>query len=413
MNDTQLGGVHSEHKQIYDLLNLSHRRLSVVTENLTENTGFFDQFSAMNNPILMNEDYYDIMTFFEDPDDSTVLPFVCPCDPAVQINGEPERLTMQTFKPPYLKAEFQITNCDPAIHEPHLREILGRPYESLSPRDRLNMKIASKLRNLSNKFAATEAKMFRDFLIYGKAEVNGPNIKPEESWIDLRRDPQLTAVLPEDQDWCNPCADKVGAFRNIENMVRDCSGKFSTVDYHFLSPEAATWLLSEDEKIKSLKCCNSDGRIRENISMDLTQQRAWRGARRMEMLLGNNGVQFWEVDEKYWAEEIQPDGSCKKVKKPVLPPGSILSIASEDLRPLSLYGKIEHLQALEARPRWTNRWEAPNGSCINYEVHSSPLHTLRCTNATALWFPIPSKCPPPANCPAVVLDEPELDKAEW
>ncbi len=408
-----LSPVHKEHKQTYDLLSLSHRRLSVVTETLTEEGGFLEQWSAMDNPIMMNEDYYDILTFFDDPDDSTVLPYVCPCDPAIPIGGEAERAKMQTFKPPYLKTTFQITNCDPSFHDPHLQEMLGRPYESLTPRDRLNMKIASKLRVASNKFAVTERKQWRDFLVYGKAQVAGPNIKPEESWIDLRRAPELTAVLPEDQDWCNPCADKCGAFRNIENLVRDCSGKFSDVTHHILSPEAATYLLSEDDKIASIKCCNSDGRIREDIRMDLLQPRAFRGARRMEMLLGNRGVQFWELDETYWVDKVMEDGTCKKVKMPVIPAGSILSIAADDLRPLSIYGRIEHLKAFEARKRWTNRWEDPSGSCINFETHASPLHTLRCTNSTALWFPLPSKCPPPANCPAVELSETSLDKAAW
>jgi hypothetical protein len=393
-----------EHKKIYDFLTFSHRRLSVATEVLTEPGGFLEQWSAMDSPILMNEDQFDILTFFDDPDDSTVLPYVCPCDPAVIVGQESERARMTTFKPPYLKATFQITNCDPSFYDAELEELLSRPFESNTPRDRLNKKIASLLRRTSNRMAATERRQWRDFLIKGKAYVAGPNIKPSESWIDLRRDPHLTAVLPVSQAWSKSSADKVGALRNVENMVRDLSGKFSEVTHHILSPEAATALLSEDDKITSIKCCLGDGRIREDIQMDLLQQRAFRGARRMEMLLGNRGVQFWELDEKEWVEEVQVDGTTKKVRKPILPPGSILTIAASDLRPLSLYGRIEHLEALEARQRWTKRWESPDGECINYTTHSSPLHTLRCTNSTALGFPLPETCPPPADCPVVELE---------
>jgi hypothetical protein len=162
--------------------------------------------------------------------------------------------------------------------------------------------------------------------------------------------------------------------------------------------------LSVDDKIKSLMCCNSDGRIREDIRVNLSETIPFRGARRIDILLGNRGVQFWVVDEWYWVDEVQTDGTTKRIKKPLLPPGSILSIAAPDLRPLSIYGKIQHLQSFEARERWTNRWSSPNGECLNFDTHSSPLHTLRCTNATALWFPLPDQCPPPANCPAMVLE---------
>jgi hypothetical protein len=393
-----------EHKQLWDLLTLSERALSVVTETLTEQGNFLMQWSAIDNPIFMNEDRYDIVTFFEDPDDATVLPYVCPCDPAIPIGDEVEKVRMESFKPPYLKTTFQISNCDPTHHDAFIQERLGRSFQALTPRDRVNMQIMSKLAISSNKIAATERKQFHDFLIYGKAHVPGPNIKPEESWINLRRDPHLTAVLPASQDWKNSSADKVGALRNVENMVRDCSGKFSEVTHHLLSPEAATALLSVDDKIKSLMCCNSDGRIREDIRVNLSETIPFRGARRIDILLGNRGVQFWVVDEWYWVDEVQTDGTTKRIKKPLLPPGSILSIAAPDLRPLSIYGKIQHLQSFEARERWTNRWSSPNGECLNFDTHSSPLHTLRCTNATALWFPLPDQCPPPANCPAMVLE---------
>ena len=83
------------------------------------------------------------------------------------------------------------------------------------------------------------------------------------------------------------------------------------------------------------------------------------------------------------------------VEEPIMPPGSMLILNRDDIAPISIYGRIKNLMVLEPRRRWAQTRTINGGECIEYRVHTSPLHFIRRPNCAMLVFVAPETCPPP------------------
>jgi len=389
-----------QHKGYLDLMKMDPRRLSIFQESFPKQPWFLWNMLGSKTSTPVDEDAIDFMTFWTDEDDHNLcpLPYVCHCDPGIPIEEfDAQKVVMESFKVPYMKTNVKITSCNPKYFEHQLRDIPGLPWNSMTPKQRINMFTAEMLRRQTVQMDVTEKHQFYNFLVYGRARFENPSVPLKDQWVDLGRDPYLQLEMPECEDWSlHPEADRIQHIRWIVNMLRDRSMKYSVASHHFFSPEARRCLF-EGSKWRALQCCTGDGRVREDFKIDLLDKPAFRGGKRIKFVIGEDDEFFYEVDEKIMMSIETSPGQFVKKKVPVIPPGAVLTVAQPDLRPLSLYGRIHHLDVMESRKRWVNKYYSLDRSCVNFDSHSAPFHPLRGINSTLLWFPCPDRYPPPPN----------------
>lgn len=417
--------VNIHHERIADLLSWDRRAISLVIEQMTEgadNHWFFNQYSAQSTPDLIDETSIDMVTLYDLDGLAAPLPYKGCCEPNTVLTPAGDFAMMQSYTPPSLGSTFRVTPCDPMNDTRMLAELRGMivggtvNIRRMSVRDRINAYIQGMLAIQSSRTLETEVRQFIQALLYGKSMMGGPTVKPEDALVDFKRDAALTAVLPVANSWSQEGQNPMAANSAMMNMVYQKSGVQARTTAVFHSPESWDYILNHPQW-QNYKCFCSDnnsGPVSQRFSMDITAENpAPRGLRELSYRPGDFGERHFLYD----AEHVVPTPSVdnagnpiiKLERKPILPPGSMFYVAEQDLEPLSLYGRIEFLgtdinngtnglpadSVFEARRRFVNRWPSPDGTCLNFDMLTRPLHTIRRPNATGLLFPIPDVCPPP------------------
>lgn len=409
------------HKQIYDFLSMPRRNMSVVIESipLDQRDWLFNAFSGINNAIVIDEEEFDIATFFDMEDFALPLPYLQCCDELTPLTPDGDYMKMQTYAPVRTGSNFQVKKCDPRRDKRMLTELRGmlaasgRVMSGMTPRELLNAYIQGMYAKQRARLRRTEVLQGTQALIYGKASTGGPTIKPGDDYIDYKRDKKLTATVPANQFWNNPKADVCGQLIHCKQMIRDLTIDQADVTDIVFTPTAWKFFKKNNKWTdKSCKCPPGREKVVNDYYIDLTPEAPKpRGLRAVQVEIDDSdNTQFWVYDEQHAVVYEDPaTGEKSKVRENVLPDGAVLLIARNNIRPLSLYGAVEYLgdppaegqpigtdTVLEGRRVFANRWRSPDGRCWNFDLESVFLHGYRQPNATKLLFPIdPETCPRP------------------
>lgn len=418
------------HKKVYDFVSIPRRNMVTVIESvpLPQRDWLFNAFSGVNNAILIDEEELDIATFYDYEDYALPLPYLECCDELTPLTpGDGDHMKLQTYTPARTGASFSIKTCDPRRDKKmmsELRSILassGRGVLSgMSKREMLSAYIQGMYQKSRVRLRRTEVVQGTQALIYGKAATGGPTIKAGEDYIDYKRDPRLTAAAPAGQYWNNTKADVCAQLIHCKQMIRDLTIDQADAGDIIFSPLAWKWFKKNNKWTdKSCKCPPGREKVVNDYYINLTAEAPKaRGLRPVNVEIDDSdNTQFWVYDEQHAVVYEDAAGNKTKVRENILPDGSVLILARDSLRPLSLYGAVEYLgeppaegQAigsdtiLEGRRMFANRWRSPDGRCWNFDLESRFLHTYRQPNAAKLFFPLdPEVCPyPDVVCPKVM-----------
>jgi len=392
-------------KKIADLMGLSPRMLSVVASNRrTRDTrhNLWRNFSAAGNPILLPYNTLDILELFN-TDDQLAIPsvFTGCCDPAVPLIPRNNQLgEVMSISTPYIKRKFEIVDCDDNLLRAALSEYGQTPYQRgpVNERAKINMQLNYGIGEIEKEILEAEVRMFNNSLLYGKFRSAGPGIPVDKELIDLCRNENLTVKLAG-EGWCNPNAAIRETFLQLFRRLREFSGIYSDATDVIMDEVTEQKFWAAVEMQECARCNRFDPRITDRFSLDRTPSHilANRGLRRIPYNDGVTNVNYWVLDEKQLVSECDADGNPTGniVEEPIMPPGSMLILNRNDISPVSIYGKIKNLRALEPRRRWAQTREINGGECIEYRVHTSPLHFIRRVNSAMLVFIGVDECPAP------------------
>jgi hypothetical protein len=398
-------GVAEQNKRIADLMGLSPRMLSVVASNRRSREtrhNLWRNFSANNRPVMLPYNQLDILEVMDTGDDCAIPSvFTGCCDPAVPlIPRDDELAVLTTISTPYIKRKFEIVDCDDNLIRAAIQDFGRSPYNRgpINERSKMNMQLNYGMTELEREILEAEVRMFNNSLLYGKFRIAGPGIPVDKELVDLCRDRNLTIKLAGD-GWCNPAAAIRETLIMMNRHLHDYSGVHSFATDVIFDEVAEQKFWASIEMQECARCARYDGRIVDEFSANRTPRHllAHRGLRRLPYDDGVNGVRYWVLDEKQKVAETDANGlpTGRIIEQPIMPPGSVLFLNANDIAPISIYGKIKNLMVLEPRRRWAQTRMINGGECLEYRVHTSPLHFIRRVNSAMLAFIAPETCPPP------------------
>lgn len=417
-------------KRVGEFLNADRRRMQFQVETMTprDKHVLWNMYSAANSPDFVDEDAVDLVTLYDHGDYAMPLPYKRCCEPNTVLTPEGDAAKLQSYTIPGVGSEFRFRACDPHNDRTMLAELRGILSGSgfspgmLTKRQRANAYIQGMYAKQERKTFETEVRQQNQFMLWGMARMSGPTIKAEDEIVDLGRDARLTAKLPEELSWSKPGVNPLDAMFQMFHNIHDISMNNARVTEVWWSREAYNCAINSDFFAKYECFCKGSGQVERRFSADLTAQNpAPPGVTEISLRTGDFGERHFILDEKQTQCESYIDNGVKKlryVRKPIIPAGAVLFVAGQGQHmPKSFYAGVDFLDDMppaegqmigdgshfrEGGRRFPNRYPSPDGKCWVFDMESRFFHPNQEPNATAILFPIPDKCPPPADIECLV-----------
>ena len=340
----------------------------------------------------------------------------CACDPALPLMvNDVEAMKITDIKPPYIKREFTVVDCDENLDRASLSE-LGQVFNSaeLSNPQKTNIQISFKQRKLEGEIVEAISQWFDSSLFWGKVYVEGKGMPKSQKTFDFGRDKDLFFCLPG-QGWGNKAAPAREFFRLGMRRLYECSKNYCNTTDVILSPEAETQFYGLMETSECSPCGTLDPRITDDFSFNRTPTSPTlpKGIRPLPYRDGFSNAQYWVLDERKLMPEYDAAGkrTGKLTLQNAMPAGSVMFINRNDIAPIRLQGRIKNLRASGSPDRYARTLWSDFDECYAYRVDTSPFEFIQRTNCVAMGWIDMVNCPAPCWVDPVKLEcDPEGGK---